>query len=61
MIKNSFKRRGKLISKNIRDHVDMYLMLTELEHYFLKNHPHGELHTKIYDLLNKIDGKEKED
>ena len=33
----------------------MYALLTELEDFLRDKHPHGELHTKVYDLLNEVE------
>lgn len=34
---------------------EMYSLLVRLEDYMRENHPHGQLHTEIFDLLNSID------
>lgn len=34
---------------------EVYQLLADIEIFMQENHPHGELHTKISDLLNIID------
>ena len=34
---------------------DMYALLNQCEDFLRDNHAHGELHTKVYDLLNEVE------
>jgi len=47
------KKKKELNDRQLFD--DTHCMLIELENYFSNKEPHGEFHTKIYDLLNEIE------
>jgi len=34
---------------------DLHTLLVEVENHLRDNEPHGELHTKVYDLLNEVE------